>query len=271
MINHARTLLLNQAATDDFSVPAEEYVEPTFTPVVLPRHLAAVRRALFGDEPDRALLNLRIQRYLSVIHATELVQHVLFLDPRVTYTTPCDAATMQLQGSPQIKQIDGAPLSLAATGQFSLYRNNRASWDITVWIGVLTATSFLLDGRRIQPTQGLPAVTAGEIPLVDHLSAPVRLLDTSVDLRWTVPAGTPDDVYAYRIRGVAPDTASLPRLLTAVQALDPSVLANLFLGGGYYDTFRNLYEKHPFFPYRLSGLLLALIYKTEELRTREAL
>src|SRR5690606_37703460 len=83
MINHVRTLLLGLpgAASPGYQTAGEEFVDPTFQPVALPTYLAAVRRTLFGVDPDRLMLNYRLKQLLEVIHATELAEYVTFLDP----------------------------------------------------------------------------------------------------------------------------------------------------------------------------------------------
>lgn len=55
-------------------------------------------------------------------------------------------------------------------------------------------------------------------------------------------------------------------VLSALEDMGDAVQAELFSGGGVYDTFKELWNKHAYFQYSLSGLLLAAIYKTEEQR-----
>lgn len=86
MINHARTLLLNTTTVGDYATyPGEEYISADFVPLKLTSTLLRIRAGLFGSRPDRLMLNYRGRQLMSLLHATELSQFVLDLDPRVTY------------------------------------------------------------------------------------------------------------------------------------------------------------------------------------------
>lgn len=79
MINHVRTLLHNVAAHD----ASDEYIDPDFVPVTkLPQAVDAVYHALIAHHEDA---NLVVRQLLQMLHATELEEHVLVYDPRVTY------------------------------------------------------------------------------------------------------------------------------------------------------------------------------------------
>jgi hypothetical protein len=58
-------------------------------------------------------------------------------------------------------------------------------------------------------------------------------------------------------------------VVTPLSALGEEVLIDLFGAGSVepYATLRELWEKHNYFHYRMSGLLLAFIYRAEEVRT----
>ena len=66
MFNHIRTLLLNLppvVAASGF--PGEEIVPDTFQSLTLPGYLQTARAALFGTNPDRAMLNYRLRQFLQ--------------------------------------------------------------------------------------------------------------------------------------------------------------------------------------------------------------
>lgn len=85
MINHARTLLLNEdSRTYIPNVLGEEYI-PDYRKIELPTYLTTARKLLFGADPDRVFANFRVQELLSFIHQTELAEFIYGLDPRVTY------------------------------------------------------------------------------------------------------------------------------------------------------------------------------------------
>lgn len=86
MINHARTLLLNQPGSMyQPGVLGEEYAPPEYKPVRLPTYLKTAHQIIFGTGPDKVYLNFRAHELLGLIHATELAEFVYALDPRVTY------------------------------------------------------------------------------------------------------------------------------------------------------------------------------------------
>lgn len=86
MINHARTLLLNQPGknyTPGFL--GEEYTPANYVPVSVPSYVVFPRKILFGTDPDKVFLNFRARELMGLIHATELAEFVYSFDPRVTY------------------------------------------------------------------------------------------------------------------------------------------------------------------------------------------
>lgn len=86
MINHARTLLLNQPGKAYMpGMFGEEYVPPHYTPVSFPSYIITPHKILFGTSPDRAFLNFRAVELLNLIHVTELAEFIYDLDARVTY------------------------------------------------------------------------------------------------------------------------------------------------------------------------------------------
>lgn len=78
MINHARTLLRNMSP----SWPSDEYVPPEFQPGPTPDVVAKIKRILWGRTPCS---EHRVRQLMQLLHATELEEHVLQYDPRVTY------------------------------------------------------------------------------------------------------------------------------------------------------------------------------------------
>lgn len=98
MINHLRTLLLNLNGGTNlpgYDYPGEEYVPSDFRPVSLPVAERSVRAALFGGGPDRAFLNVRALQLLTLVHASDLADHALKHDTRLTYW-PADGQVHEL-------------------------------------------------------------------------------------------------------------------------------------------------------------------------------
>lgn len=86
MINHGRTLLLNQSGrTYQPQYLGEEYIPPLYGEIDLPSYLRTARRLIFGADPERVFLNFRTRELLHTIHETGLAEYLYDLDPRVTY------------------------------------------------------------------------------------------------------------------------------------------------------------------------------------------
>lgn len=304
MVNHCRTLLLNLPDGGDPSLPGEQYIAPDFRPVKLPPALRAIRRLLYGADPDRALLNVRTQRLLTLMHATELDQHVRYLDPRISYL-PVRGELALADPTLQVEQRVGTPLAVQVVGELQPHPAGRLQYDIsltllgpgnatldadpqlsgypglTATLGVAATRSLptLLQQAAALPT--LPVTTpladvdgvaqVYPVPAVAQLSTPVRLVDAGVTLRWTLTPTPASELRRYALTGFARDTTDLATVLRQLQSVGAEYLAYLFAGDGAYATFRNLWERHPYAPQRLAALATALAYRTEELRIREAL
>lgn len=106
MLNHVRTLLLNvdAAKAPALTFFAEEAVADNYVALALPGYMTRLRAILFGESPDRYMLNYRLRQLLAIVHASPLVEHVTALDRRITYgfakTDIADANWFAPQGVP---------------------------------------------------------------------------------------------------------------------------------------------------------------------------
>jgi len=82
MINHVRTLFIN-----DRWAMSSKYVEPNFSPVVLPAALQQAHRLLLPDAITAEQLNDLVDSYVTGLHQGEYADNLLELDSRITYTT----------------------------------------------------------------------------------------------------------------------------------------------------------------------------------------
>ena len=73
MVNHFRTVLLNQ-------LESEEYVSSDFKPIEIPEECLETYNTMFSEDKE-----LTLKRLLYLLHATELEEFVYELDSRVTY------------------------------------------------------------------------------------------------------------------------------------------------------------------------------------------
>ncbi len=258
MFNHARTLLLNDHGSNapGYGLAGEEAVPLEFRAFVVPAFLASVRRVLFGSNPDRLMMNYRLRQFMAVLHSTELVEHVLELDPRITYDP---AATdlfehnfgITVEGTDRPFFCSGTPGPDDSRGRLLF------AWRVSIGSGN-QVTVF----RETVP----PAEQTTTFTVEDGLSSPVTLgqdllcsFDPTAGNTWFVTA-------------TARPNRDLPAI---VEALRNSV------GGPYmtqlfgevpvepYKTFANLWNDHHALPYRLGGLLLAAVYRSHEAWRKE--
>lgn len=256
MINHARTLLVNLSGASGYfpEYPGDELIPTDYQQIELPTYLDVIRMRLFGATPDRIMLNYRTAQLLQLIAATELQSYVLALDPRLTYDNPRDLARTSAF-APRIKRFQG-------NGQLSLLGNalppdttgqSMYAYQVTVSGGDVTVS------RQSFPT----TITTEPIVLTSGLSQEIALpysgyrfrIDTALPAGWT-------------IRGFLRPQASLAEIAQGLKTIGEPYLLQLFgvTDVEPYLTFRNCWNQHPEFAYRLGGLILALIYRTEELR-----
>lgn len=295
MLNHARTLLLNVKAPVFARAPGEEYIPPDYTPVSLPGDLQLLRGVLFGQTPDRSMLNYRAAQLMQVLHSTPLEEFVRGLDPRITYD-PSDsglfaypfnqAATTLYTGDPIQAVVAGSYLPAADVSGVSAYQWNVAAINATqlaVWQTVptrsLTVTSYTVtDGV----SSDVPLAGTGLTFQFNAASISAAASDwtsyteeswTNYDVNsWYSPLspspGNPGWIVSTSIR----PSIDLGQIVASLQQVAGDVMANVFAAGTPlgssepFQTFSNLWNQHPELLYKLGGLLLAVIYQTDRLR-----
>lgn len=259
MINHARTLLLNVAPPYDPNCLGDEIVDPGFRPVSLPDELLRLRRVLFGSTPDREMLNYRGSQLLQLLNCLPPLQaFVTRFDSRLTYDFARDTATYQdpslflpqvqaLQGQADQVTVVGEPDAPDASGRL------RHDYLLSVEAGSLV--------DRQAGLAELLVVTAG-------LSQPVRL----PGLTREVLIQQPTNGQTWRVTVRDRPRVDLGQLLVLVEQLGGETLNRLFRTTQPvsrqepWSTFRNLFYQHYDLPHRLGGIVLTLIYRTEEVR-----
>lgn len=305
MINHARTLLLNQPRNRvHYSDYGYEYVPAEFKPVKLTPVLANLRRLLFGSNPDNYFLNFRVNELLTYIHETELADFVYQFDSRVTYWPkigrpyfePASKRILitQVYGPPQKLNIAGEFATAASNGSslnfYSVYLRRAiidgdATFQLTVQHADETKTVLVPDTYS-PPVVGLtntklnmrlnPGTTSGTYKnLVTEIDdfivvetydpdAPEKLSEEKKTLLNT----TPGLEAQWLIETKANPTPAITTLMPSLELLGEPPYLELFGVENIepYLTFKNLWFDHPLPAYRLSGIVLALIYRTEELR-----
>lgn len=269
MINHARTLLLNIFAQSAHAQDAGyEYISPTFRPVKLPSTIMTIRRILFGPQPDQRFLNLRARELLTYVHETELMHYVYDLDPRITYWPEYQKNMFDYRPALRIDQVSGPARRIATSGDF-VATNGRARQQF----------SLALTGAPGEHVLEITSSTAPDsrvvVPFSDIKNAPtIAVPETQIKIRLdSLVDGTAGDTGATSFWNIAVDANPAPAITTLLPTLEllgePAFL-DLFgvAAPEPYNTFKNVWFDHPLPAYRLAGFILAVIYRTEEARSK---
>ena len=303
MINHARTVLLNTRPQKTQRQDAGyEYMPETFRPLALPPALATIHKVLFGTKPDMYFLNLRARELLSYIHQTELAEYAYKLDPRVTYATPTDAPFFEnAKPTITIVQTAGLPLPLSWGGTFSASDatgittkqfeivaqeiNSAYSVSLRAVNSVSPPEIIALPDPTQPPTIKLPdtnlqfklnlqattVVYALMTELADIIVAEQYAPVTGLGLDPVVVTGSglqAGGFARWNVTARANPKPAITTLLPILEILGEPLFLELFGVASVepYVTFKNLWSDHPLAAYRLAGLVLAFIYRAEELR-----
>ena len=258
MINHARTLLLNRKGE---IVPTsyylgEEYV-PVYPGIALEPSLARVAGILYGTSPDYESKLFRTAQYMAILHSTEFVEYVTALDSRITYDVS-HPGLVGLEYGLEIVTASEAALAVVGTWSEPAYLGRMRN----DWVVEATGANQILV-RHVQSgaTQG-QVLTFG----VGSSSNAFPLIGSDFTAIITDPDGLAGDRWEIRYR--EPPGHTLSDVVANLESMSRITRQALFGLGSEepYQTFRNLFDKNQALPFRLSGALLALIYRMEALR-----
>jgi len=259
LYNHARTLLLNLTGSDNvFSdYPGDELIPAEFQKLELNTTLDVFRSRIFGASPDRAMLNYRVNQLLQIIEATKLQDYVLQLDPRITYNSYRDKLVRPDTFQPKVSRYAGPSSAvLSLTG-------NPARPDITGRCEYNYQVTISSGSVRVARLSLPNSVTESPITLTSGLSDLFQLPGSGYQFR----INTTDPTSAWKVHGFLRPQMALSEIENSFYNVGESYLIGLFGAAKVepYLTFWNC-TKHPEFAYRLGGFILALIYRTEEIR-----
>ena len=261
MFNHARTLLVNLTGSSSYfaNIPGDELIPATFSALELPTYLDVCRSRIFGTSPDRAMRNYRAAQLLSVLEATDLQEYVLELDSRITYVNSGEFLADNRLFKPTVRRVVGDTTDiLSLVGQVSSPDASglcQYRYDIEI-----DGTGTSISVTR----QAAPTVTENySLSLSGGLSEPFVLPYS--DFRFRVNTTNPGA--AWTIRGFNRPQTTIGEIATSLESVGEPVLLQLFGTSNEepYRTFKNCWENHPELAYRLGGLVLAMIYRTNEI------
>ena len=216
-----------------------------------------VYNILFGSNSDNAFRNYRAWQYMHILHSTEFVQYVTALDSRVTYLNDRSIADASLSASI-------VPLNALATANLFEVGAVEAtpsvpqmlpSWQLEVLAALYVRTTNEMSGRQLDTTVTITEDLTSVIPMAGQANYRVRIQASptlSVGAKWRIT------------KPVFPDV-DLTQLLANLETMESS-LNQLFGVAEPYKTFKELWNKHALLSYRLSGALLAFIYRAKEVR-----
>lgn len=266
MINHARTLLLNRSAASAIGRgSAAEYVPNNFLSVKLPNALEIVHRTLFSVfGPANDAVIFRVRELLRYIHETELRDYIYALDSRVTYWPETSLSVPVALQQVYVQQISGAKQTLAVGGSL----NDTVQHTNTAEEYIVTLTDVDFSARSttsIEPSES--------VLIVDGIVPPLQLPATNLKvmpngLSAVTPGATIDSVWSVTV--LSRPQSAITTLLPILEMLGEPVFLELFGVADIepYVTFKNLWFDHPLPVYRLAGLVLALIYRTDSIRNQ---
>jgi hypothetical protein len=261
MINHARTLLLNVSGSNrpTLGTYGEEYI-PTFSPVNVPTYLTKLNTTLFGLNPDYVFMNYRARELMSVLHSTEFRSYVTDLDSRIAYDlqdntffdidfgSVIDTITANNNLSPS---IIGTYIANSVSGR--MYD----TWTVTLGNGSVTSVNNITNSAN------------GEAwSIAGNISPAYALGESNLSIIFSQTGAPLAASGAWKVTSLA-KPASISNLEVKIKTLGAEHMTSLFSGDEPYKTFKALWETHPQFHYRLTGILLAMIYKTEAYRVGE--
>lgn len=292
MINHARTLLLNIfAQSADKQLAGYEYIPGDYRPLVLPQTLKTLRRVLFGSLPDQRFLNLRARELMGYVHQTELAEYVYKLDKRVTYWPEPPTNSFQFPTGITIKQVRGPTRSVAVGGEFIANNGSGrahrqytltfvdpvdmfvASEELSELLMLENGLGLLLQERKTDGiTVSAEAVNdqrqTAEQP-IDLEIPTITLPETNVRVKLGALATDPATYQGrWYINLMANPVPAITSILPTLEILGEPVFLDLFgvTDEEPYATFKNVWFDHPLPAYRLAGLIMAVVYRTEQAR-----
>jgi hypothetical protein len=260
VINHVRTLLLNSNREIDPSFPGEEYVPDDYTPVVLTPVLGKVHSILFGSNPDRYMLNYRLQQIMSALHSTELDEHVRDFDSRITYWPQTTEVFYNFSFNTTAKQES------SFTGHFNavntLLPNTAAGTVHFLWRVSVTDADTVTVQNLIPPLE----TQESSYTITNGSSEPIPLVGSTQSFKFNGPVGA-----SWIVEGFARPQRDMGTVLADLTSGIGITDEPLLFGASPAEpmlTYKNLWKQHDVYAYRLGGVVLALATQIEALRSK---
>ena len=271
MIDHFRTLLLNESAAD---LPAgytarSVHIDPGYGKLTLPDGLAQLYGMLFPSINVEMKLRMA-QAYMELINAAGLEAAVTKLDPRTTYSAPDDTSLFQLKTSSN--GVPAAVYSGASLRVFNLdYRVDSSSTLVhdlsVVQTGSSANITIFEDSTTWLPSTALVFTNSQSqiVPVYYPAQPKVKAFDLVLKYPGTFTATSNK---SWELTIAAPSTVLLRDRWATIRS-NAQVISGWLAkypsspDAGSYD---KLFAHHFNSNYQLAGLVVALVYKLDNLR-----
>ncbi len=264
MINHARTLLMNRPGRNQSLVElGEEFIPDSFLAQKLPPWLQNAWAVLFGNDPDNTYRSYVADQLLRCVHATDYETYLLLHDRRITYDPKVinDLATLRygLLGESNSAQYQNA-FAIGEIEPNEIQGRIREVFSFGFSGATLTLTNHRTQQAKVADVDRTPASTTTKplaLPGMEEVSVTFEL-STSTSGSW-------DSVGTVTV--IARPRKSLVDKVVEIDNL-PDFTRRLFgtKSAQPYRTFYNLWLQQACFPERLAGLVLAMVFRLNDIR-----
>lgn len=255
MLNHVRTLLLNVASAQAYppGYPGEEHCPPGYARKSLSGPLGRFRALLFGPSPDRALLNLRLLQFMTLLHGSELADTLVLDDARITYLPLDDDSFVNLWlAGPKVTRLSGAVEGIASR-QGDFRRDDKLSWSWRLTADSSTQATIQWADETGSETTKVLTYSASS------LTGPVILPGATTAFTFVSQASA-----SWLIEDLARPVAGLADIARRTDDISAEMEEELFAGGLDDANLRSRHRDHPELLERLAARLLALARRTAE-------
>lgn len=254
MINHIYTLLLNEQATPITSKYEEKLlgnlsIDKAFVPIELKGDMLKLYQGLIPNS-NRFAKNYIISCYLDLLHSTDLNEYTMAFDPRLTYVPGDTAYKSTFDNGISFDTIIPNDFNYTINKDLASFNiTNISNWHFkSVWgskLAVTGDTEFNIN---------LPS-PANKVDLMNgcvSMYIPNKPLDINITLKTVKP---------FKLKGYDDRVQNLVN--NELHGLEDELFDINTKEG---KTFKTLWTEHSESLYRLSGLLLAFLYKLEGIR-----
>jgi hypothetical protein len=255
MINHARTLLLNESGPKYMRAPGDVII-PSYRAIALSGGMQDATRVLFGHSPDYEGKLQRVARYMSVLHSTEFASYLTALDSRLTYDPYVSGLMEFVTDTWSVTPDSGIMLVQPSVSEKNTSGRGLYSWSIQATS--TTAIDIVSSGVTISKT----------VEFSDGQSQDIVLPGTATALRFVTADNQLVPFATWNVRHSGAADIDLGQLLAEIKNLDVLTISDVFRDttSEPFKTFYALYKTSSVLPYSLSGFLLAYIYRMEDIR-----